>query len=496
MEYPLLDSIAGPGDIKDFDDATLKALCDEARQRIIDVLSVNGGHLASNLGAVELTVAMHKVFDSPVDKFLWDTSHQSYTHKLLTGRHSSFESLRRYHGITGFGNPMESDHDHLYAGHAGTALSSALGLAEGRDQRIEEGHIVPVIGDGSLTCGLILEALNNIPEDLKKFVVILNDNNMAISENVGAITNILSRLLNNPKMDKFYHDVDTFLNKIPSLGRILSEKGKKVRESLQNIVSPSLFFEQYNMSYLGPFDGHDVNKLVEVLEEVKNSEWPVLVHVITKKGLGMDEAIKNPTAYHGAKPFYPDTGKFLPDASPKPTFPKIFGQQLLSMAERDDGIIAVTPAMLSGSCLEGIMEKFPERCYDVGIAEGHAVTFSGALAHGKKLKVVAAIYSTFLQRAFDNVFHDVCLQESPVIFGVDRAGFAAADGTTHHGIYDIAFLNAIPGMVIAQPRDGVVLRDIMSSAFSWQRPTAIRYPNTVTNDDDGESRCERLLGKG
>ncbi|MBA2727631.1 MAG: 1-deoxy-D-xylulose-5-phosphate synthase, partial [Parachlamydiaceae bacterium] len=454
MTAKILKTINSPQDLKKLNIGQLGKLAEEIRQRIIEVLSVNGGHLASNLGSVELTLAMHYVFDSPNDKFLWDVSHQTYTHKMLTERNDRFPTIRQHKGLCGFSHPKESPHDHFHAGHAGTALSLALGMATTRDLCSQQGYVVPVIGDATLTCGMSLEALNNISRDLKKFIVILNDNEMSISQNVGAITKILSRILSNPTTNKIHQELDSFISKIPSYGSALSKQGHKFTESVKNLVSPAAYFEQYGLSYIGPIDGHDVRKIIEILEGVKNSQWPVIIHLLTKKGQGMESAINNPVSYHGAKPFNVETGEFLPATSTKPTFPKIFGSHLLKMAEKDSSIVAVTPAMTAGSCLDEFIQKYPNRCFDVGIAESHAVTFSGGLAHGGKLKVVTSIYSTFLQRAFDNLFHDVCLQEKPVVFAIDRAGISGPDGSTHHGIYDISFLNAMPNMVICQPRDG------------------------------------------
>lgn len=484
MNHTILETIKSPEDIKPLSLAELTTLASEIRQRIIDVMSVNGGHLASNLGALELTLALHRVFNSPEDKFIWDVSHQTYTHKILTGRNDRFQTIRQHQGLSGFSHPKESPHDHFYAGHAGTALSLALGVAKNRDLTKRNEYIIPIIGDATLTCGVSLEALNNIPRDLKKFIVILNDNEMSISKNVGAITRILSRLLSNPTTDKIYQELDTLVSKIPSYGPTLAKQGHKITESMKHLVSPAAFFEHYGLSYIGPIDGHDIKKMVEVFEEIKDSKWPVILHVLTNKGQGMEEAIKNPISYHGARPFNPGTGKFLPTTTNKPTFPKIFGAHLLKMAENDPSVVAVTPAMSAGSCLDEFMKKFPDRCHDVGIAESHAITYCGGLAYGKKMKVFASIYATFLHRAFDNLFHDVCLQELPVIFAIDRGGISGPDGATHHGIYDISFLNAMPNMIISQPRDGHLLRELLESAPTWGHPTAIRYPNMATEDKE------------
>lgn len=492
----LLKRIHSPHDVKKLTPPELCNLAAEVRKRIIDVMAVNGGHLASNLGSIELTIALHCAFDSPTDKFIWDVSHQTYPHKILTGRNPQFDRIRQYKGLCGFSNPKESPHDHFYAGHAGTALSLALGVAKNRDLAKRNEFVIPIIGDATLTCGMSLEALNNIPKDLKRFIVILNDNAMSISKNVGAITHILSRLISNPTTDKLYHEIDALVSKIPNYGERISKHGHKLTESLKNLFSPAAFFEQYGLSYIGPVDGHDIKKLCSVFEAIKKCDWPVILHVMTNKGHGMDEALKNPVSYHGAKPFNPETGKFLPaNATVKPTFPKVFGTHLLKMAETDPSLVAVTPAMSAGSCLDDFMKKFPDRCLDVGIAESHSITFCGGLAYGKKMKVVASIYATFLQRAFDNLFHDVCLQELPVVFAIDRAGISGPDGSTHHGIYDISFLNAMPNMVITQPRNGHVLKELLESAFSWGRPVAIRYPNIATEEPELPMGY-REIGKG
>ncbi len=500
MTLPLLPSIHSPRDLTTLSIDSLEQLAQEIRQHIIDVLSTTGGHLASNLGIVELTIALHKVFHSPEDKFIFDVSHQSYPHKILTGRQQEFSRIRQFKGLCGFCNPKESSHDHFYAGHAGTALSLALGVAKNRDLTKRHEHIIPILGDATLSCGLTLEALNNIPKDLSRLIVVLNDNKMSISENVGAITHILSRFINNPKSNKIYQEVENLLSKIPNYGQTIAKQGYKLKESIKNLVSTAPFFEQFNLSYVGPIDGHDLPKMIAVLEALKDNPKPVLLHVVTVKGKGMDTAIENPISYHGCKPFDKVTGLFHPTAS-KPTFPQIFGKHLVKMAENDPSLVAVTPAMPAGSCLDTFMATFPERCLDVGIAEGHAVTFCGGIAYGKKMKVICSIYATFFQRAFDNLFQDVCLQELPVIFAVDRAGISGPDGSTHHGIYDIAFLNAMPNMIICQPRNGHVLKELLESAFHWNRPTAIRYPNMATDDTHlpihkRELGCAEILVQG
>lgn len=441
----LLDQIDTPDVLKTFSIKDMRTLAAEIRERIIEVVAVTGGHLASNLGVVELTLALHRVFDAPIDKLIWDTSHQIYPHKLITGRRKRFATLRQFKGVAGFSHPHESPYDHFFAGHAGNALSMALGVAKQRDLCGGSEYIIPILGDADLSCGLTLEALNNIPQNLQRFMVILNDNNMSISKPVGHISHILSQFLSNQALHK-----------------------------------PASFFEQYALNYIGPIDGHDIATLIKTLEEVKDARGPLLVHVLTRKGEGMQEALENPTCYHGAKPFDRQTRRFHPNT--RMTFPQIFGAHLLQMAESDPAVVAVTPAMAAGSCLDALMQRFPERCLDVGVAEGHCVTFCGGLAFGGKLKVVASIYSTFFQRAFDNLYHDVCLQELPVVFAIDRAGLAGGDGANANGIYDIGFLQAMPNMIIAQPRNGQLLKELLQSAFSWKKPTAIRYPNLATED--------------
>lgn len=482
--HSFLERITTPDQIKSLSFEQLEVLAFDIRQRIIDVMSVNGGHLASNLGVVELTIALHKVFNSPLDKFIFDTSHQTYTHKILTGRNNQFPSIRKFKGLSGFSSPDESPHDHFFAGHAGTSLSLALGVVKARELNQEDYHVLPILGDAALTCGLTLEALNNVPKKLKNFIVILNDNAMSISKNVGAITNILSRFFNNPTSNKVYNEIEDVLRKIPGCGEFFAEGGHKLTESLKNLISTAPFFEQYGLSYIGPIDGHNIKKLVETLEAAKNSDKPCIIHTFTVKGQGMPSAIANPTCYHGARPFEPLTGKFLPNPSIKPTFPKLFGKHILKMADENPNLITLTPAMPAGSCLTAYMEKYPDRCLDVGIAEGHCVTFAGGIAYDRTKHVVVSIYATFLQRALDNLFQDVCLQKAPVIFALDRGGLAGGDGATHNGIYDIGFLNAMPNMIIAQPRSGHLLKELLESSLSFKQPTAIRYPNLPTEEPD------------
>lgn len=491
----LLETLTHPQDLEKLSKEELKGLAQEIRVRILDVLSKTGGHLSSNLGIVELTIALHKVFQSPKDKFIFDVGHQSYVHKLLTGRNPRFPTIRQTDGLSGFIDPTESTHDHFFTGHAGNALSLALGMAKNRDLRGRDELILPILGDAALTCGLTLEAMNNIPRKLKKFIVVLNDNAMSISKNVGAITNILSRFFNSPTANNIYEELTEIVSKIPGYGDILAKQGNRMKESMKNLISTAPFFEQFGLSYVGPIDGHDIGKLIDTFEALKDVEHPTLVHVLTVKGQGMKHAINNPTPYHGAKPFNRITGEFHPPKKATVSFPKVFGNHLLKMAEEDPSIVAITPAMPVGSCLDAFMKKMPQRCIDVGIAEGHSITYAGGMGHGGKLKVVACVYSSFLQRAFDNIYHDVCIQNSPIVIAIDRAGLATGDGVTAQGLYDISYLNAMPNMVIAQPRNGHVLKELLSSAFDYGKPTAIRYPNLSTTNEDGPIE-KRPLGQG
>lgn len=491
----LLKKVLSPYDLRQFSPTELTQLAYEIRQKIIEVMAKNGGHLASNLGSVELTLALHYVFSSPADKFIFDVSHQTYTHKLITGRNDvRFDKIRKSKGLSGFAHPKESIHDHFFAGHAGTALSLGLGMAKGRDLTGGEEHIIPIIGDATLTCGLSLEALNNISRDLSRFIVILNDNAMSISHNVGGITNILSRLLNNPRASRWAHELEDLLSKIPTYGNSLARQGQKIAESIKNLVSSAPFFEHFGLSYIGPIDGHDIKKLIALFETIKELPMPLIVHLYTKKGHGLKQAENDPITFHGVRPFDPKTCEFLPKPAAGPSFPKVLGKHLVTMGEKDPSLVVVTPAMSLGSCLDPFMDKFKERSFDVGIAEGHAVTFAAGLAKSKK-RVLCSIYATFLQRALDNLFHDVCLQGLPVVFAIDRAGIASSDGATHHGIYDISFLKSMPNMVICQPRDGDMLKELLESAFAWNLPVAIRYPNMETVESNKPLKY-RELGKG
>ncbi len=471
-----LDKIEHPKDIKGLSPEELPLLCQEVRTRIIDVLSSKGGHLASNIGSVEIIVALHKVFSSPEDKFIFDTSHQTYPHKILTGRNDQFHTIRSYQGLCGFASPDESPHDHFFAGHAGTALSLALGLASARDLQETKEYIVPVLGDAAFSCGLTLEALNNLPRHLRRFIIMLNDNDMFISESTGNINQFLRDYVKQNK------------NSLEAiLGRLLPTKIPRSQIS---------FFEHFGLKYIGAIDGHNVNELVQALEHAKTIDGPVVIHAVTKKGYGMEKATEAPTLYHGVGCFDVETGDLHKKASSTQTFPQIFGEYLKEMGKEDEHLVVITPAMPHGACLTPFMEAFPSRSFDVGIAEGHAVTFGAGLAYQNRTRVVVSIYATFLQRALDNLFQDVCLQEIPMILALDRGGFSPSDGSTHHGVFDIGFLKSMPNQVIVQPRNGDVLRDLMYSAFSYQKVVAIRYPNQSTPHTPAYTPKHRPLGRG
>ena len=463
-----------PEDIKKMSDRELELLAVEIRDFLIDNVSKTGGHLASNLGVVELTIAMHKVFNSPEDKFIFDVGHQSYVHKILTGRARLFSSLRKTGGISGFPKRNESEHDIYDTGHASTSLSAACGIAAARDIKGEHYEVIPVIGDGSLTGGLAYEALNNIGSRKSKVIVILNDNGMSISKNIGGVSNHLAKLRTSSGYTRTKNRVKTALSRVPVIGPLISEGLAGTKETIKYILSPEgVFFEEIGFTYIGPVNGHDIKTLEEALTAAKQSEKPVLVHVITKKGKGYRNAEKDPNKFHGIGPFDPDTGAEVKAGGP--TYSSVMGEELLKLADEDDRITAITAAMCDATGLSAFAEKYPERFFDVGIAEEHAVTFAAGLALSG-MKPVCAIYSSFLQRAYDEIIEDVALQGLPVVFAVDRAGVVGADGETHHGVFDISYLSTVPGMKVLAPCDGSQLRQMLRYALGLDSPCAIRYP--------------------
>jgi 1-deoxy-D-xylulose-5-phosphate synthase len=472
-----------------------KQLAEEIRHELIVKLAKNGGHLGPNLGVVELTLALHTVFSTPKDKFVWDVSHQSYVHKLLTGRKERFHTIRTTDGLNGFSLRTESEHDCYGAGHAGTALSAALGMCAARDQRKGDEHVVCIFGDAALTNGISFEALNNIAHTTKKFIGILNDNEWSIAKNVGAIANYLNKLITHPRYNRLQKDIERWLRRMPK-GELAIALGHKAEEALKGAVTEvaleqsrnnidadgrggygsSLIFEEMGMRYLGPIDGHNLGLLIETLEFAKSCDTPIVIHVLTKKGKGFEAALQQPEKFHGLGPYDAQTGATLPGkpGSP-PNYQDVFGQAMVKLAQRDTTLVGITAAMPTGTGLKYLEKALPDRYYDVGIAEEHAVIFAAGMAT-MGFHPVVAIYSTFLQRAYDCLHHDVCLQDLPVIFCMDRAGLSANDGPTHHGLYDIAYLRCLPNVIAMAPKDEDELVDMMFTATHQKHPAFIRYP--------------------
>ena len=452
----------------------LPDVADELRRVIIETVAKNGGHLASSLGVVELTVAMHYVFNSPEDHMIWDVGHQAYAHKLLTGRYAQFGTLRQLNGVTGFPKRSESPHDSFGVGHSSTSISAAVGMAAARDTLQAEEKVVAVIGDGSLTGGIAFEALNQAGHLKKDMIVILNDNEMSISPNVGALSSFFSRQMTSDFFVRMKRETENFLDNVPKIGKDLRRLAKKIEESVKTFLTPGMLFEAFDFDYVGPINGHKLDELVQTLENVKRMDGPVLVHVVTTKGKGYAPAEANPSIYHGVGPFDPETGEVKKSAG-APSYTGVFGQTLVEMAAEDERIVAITAAMPDGTGLVPFAERFPERFYDVGIAEQHAVTFAAGMAC-RGLRPVVAVYSTFLQRAYDSIIHDVCLQNLPVTFAIDRGGLVGADGPTHHGSFDLSFLRPIPNLVCMVPRDEHELRRALATSMAYDGPFAFRYP--------------------
>ena len=492
-----LDSINSPADLRKLDRSKLPVVAQEIRDQIIDVVSQIGGHFGGNLGAVELTLALHYVFDTPIDQLIWDTGHQSYPHKLITGRRDRFHTIRQHEGISGFCKREESEYDVFNAGHASTSISAALGIAVARDFRKENFRVVAVVGDGALSGGLAYEGLNQAGYLKKKLFLVLNDNDMSISTNVGAISGYLNAIIKGQHYKRLKDLVKGVMDRIPVVGGRLQEIAAEVEETLKHMVVPGTLFEELGFKYLGPYDGHNLDLLLDVFEEHKDYDGPILCHVITTKGKGYEPAEAKPIWSHGVTPFDIASGetKKSSKATP-PSYTAIFADALQQLAETDDRIIAVTAAMPEGTGLAKFATKFPDRMYDVGIAEEHAITFCGGMAT-QGVKPVAAIYSTFLQRAFDQTFHDVAIMDLPVVLCLDRAGIVGADGPTHHGIYDMAFLRILPNMICMAPKDENELRHMLKTAFETGHPTSIRYPRGSGFGVALDPELESLpLGKG
>jgi 1-deoxy-D-xylulose-5-phosphate synthase len=470
----LLDTINSPNDLKKISRSKLTQLAQEVREEIIKVVSNNGGHLASNLGIVELTIALHSVFDAPKDRIVWDTGNQAYTHKLLTGRREQFNTLRKLAGISGFTRREESLYDTFNAGHASTSISAALGMVESRDLQGKNYKVIAVIGDGAMTAGLAYEALNQAGGLERDLIVILNDNEMSISKNVGAISAYLSRIITGPIYTKVKEETKHLLKTIPRIGEPMIKAAHRMEESAKGLLVPGLLFEELGFKYVGPINGHRFDHLFPTLENIKRLKGPFLVHVITKKGMGYEAAEKNPVSLHATAPFDKKTASAKKHSS-APTYTKLFATTLIRLAKRDKKIVGITAAMPEGTGLGLFAEAFPTRFYDVGIAEPHAVTFAAGLAADGSRPVVA-IYSTFLQRAFDQIVHDVCIQKLPVVLCIDRAGIVGEDGPTHHGVFDFAYLRILPNMVIMSPKDENELQHMLYTALKHPGPVALRYP--------------------
>lgn len=470
----LINGIDNPQDIKKFTVAQLEKLAGEIRELLISTVSQTGGHLASSLGVVELTLAIHRVFDSPRDKFVWDVGHQAYVHKILTGRRDQFGTLRTFGGISGFPRRNESEHDAFGTGHSSTSISAALGMACARDIKGEKHEVIAIIGDGSLTGGQAYEALNHAGDLRKNLIVILNDNEMSIAKNVGAMSDYLSKMRTAPTYARVKHDIEFLLRRIPAIGDSVAKTVERVKDSLRYLLVPGMLFEELGFNYIGPIDGHNIQLLTEVLQQAKTMEGPRLIHVLTRKGKGYTPAECHADKYHGVGPFCVESGEFKKSGN-KPSYTSVFSDTLVKIAKEDKNIVAITAAMPEGTGLKKFATAFPKRFFDVGIAEQHAVTMAAGLATQGN-KPLVALYSTFAQRAYDQVVHDVCLQKLPVVFALDRAGIVGEDGPTHHGVFDYSYLRHIPNLVLLAPKDENELQHMLYSSFAFNGPVAIRYP--------------------
>ncbi|MBR1450528.1 MAG: 1-deoxy-D-xylulose-5-phosphate synthase [Lachnospiraceae bacterium] len=488
----ILDSINRTNDIKDVGAGDLNELAQEIREFLIEKISINGGHLGSNLGAVELTMALHLAADLPKDKIVWDVGHQSYTHKILTGRKDEFDTLRKFGGISGFPKRRESNCDAFDTGHSSTSISAGLGLAKARDLAGEDYGVYAVIGDGAFTGGMAYEALNNAASLKTNYVIVLNDNNMSIAENVGGMSSYLQDIRTADAYRNFKMGLEDALNKIPG-GVAVVDKLKKYKSSFKQLVVPGMFFEDMGITYLGPVDGHDIKAMVKVFKEARRYPKCVIVHVLTQKGKGYAPAERHPARFHGAEPFDIETG--LPSVNrTKANYTDVFSTVMIKLGERNPKVCAITAAMPDGTGLKRFSRKYPERFFDVGIAEEHAVTFAAGLAAGGFIPVVA-IYSSFLQRAYDQIIHDVCIQDLPVVFAIDRAGIVGADGETHQGIFDLSYLSSIPNMTIMAPKNKWELSDMLKFAVKFGAPIALRYPRGLAYDGLEEYRKPVILGQ-
>ena len=490
----ILEHIKGPEELKSLPPEELKKLSQEIREFLIEKISHTGGHLASNLGVVELTIALHLTFNLPEDKVIWDVGHQSYTHKILTGRMAEFDELRQYGGLSGFPKRKESPYDSFDTGHSSTSISAGLGIALGRDLKGLDYKVVSVIGDGALTGGMAYEALNNAARMKRNFIIVLNDNNMSISENVGGMSRYLNGLRTGSGYNDLKKNVADALDRIPVVGTAMIDKIKRTKNSIKQLFIPGMLFENMGITYLGPVDGHNIPALCKVLREAQKLDHAVLVHVITKKGKGYRPAEKNPSHFHGVGPFDVDTGKPLSEQK-NPSYTDVFSRKICQLGEQYPNLVAVTAAMPDGTGLTAFGKKYPHRFFDVGIAEAHAVTSAAGMA-AAGLKPVVAVYSSFLQRAYDQILHDVCIQNLPVLFAVDRAGLVGSDGETHQGIFDYSFLTSIPNMSVMAPKNMWELRAMLEFAMEYDRPLAVRYPRGEAYRGLRDFRQPVAYGKG
>ena len=471
MSYSLLKSIRGTADVKALSRQELPQLAQEMRDYMIETLAPIGGHLGAGLGVVELSIALHYLYNTPEDKIVWDVGHQAYPHKILTGRLSGMPSMRQYGGLNGFTKRKESEHDAFGAGHASTSISAAYGMAVGRDLKGEKHHSIAIIGDGALTGGMAFEALNHAGARKNNLLVILNDNEMSIAPNVGAMSSYLARIITGKPYTSAKDVAKRVLEKLPGA----LDVAKRLEEHVKGMITPGTLFEEMGFRYVGPVDGHDFEHLLPTLENCKDLNGPILLHVLTKKGLGFSPAEEDPETWHGLGPYCLESGKPIQSTNPAPSYTQVFADTLADLADKDERIVAITAAMPGGTGLTRFAKRHPERCFDVGIAEQHAVTFAGGLAVEGKRPVVT-IYSTFMQRAYDQIIHDICIQNLPVVFCMDRAGIVGADGATHTGMFDVAMMRSLPNMTVMAPKDEQELKDMLATAFTLDGPCAIRYP--------------------
>jgi len=491
-EFRVLDRVEDFRDLKDLSEEELKLLAQDIREYIIDVTSKNGGHIGPSLGVVELTIALLRAFNPEVDRIIWDIGHQAYSYKILTGRKEQFKTLRQYGGISGFLKIKESPYDHFGAGHSSKSISAALGMRVAKDLLKKEGYTIAVIGDGAMTAGQAFEGLNHAGWlDPSKFIVILNDNQMSISPNVGAIYTYFNKIITNEVYQRSRQKLKDVLKKV--FGESGAKFARKLEEYAKGLFTPGVIFEELGFTYVGTIDGHSITDLEQTLNNVKKMRGPILVHVITQKGKGYKPAEENPTPFHGISPFDKITGVPIKKSVEKPSWSKAFGEALVELAEKDEKIVAITPAMREGSGLTEFSERFPDRFFDVGIAEQHAATFAAALSK-EGMKPVASFYSTFLQRAYDQVVHDIAIQGLPVVLAIDRAGIVGEDGPTHHGVFDISFLRSVPDIVISAPKDWQELRDLLYTAVNSGKIFAIRYPRGTVTGDKKEGFSEIKIG--